>query len=60
LVISPGRRNDSEDLLPVGEVGVKIDLNDTGLEVVDCTGLDSFCPAWVSWQKAVTKLPLSE
>ena len=60
LVINPGRRNVSEDLLPVWEVGVKIDLNETGLEVVDCTGLDSFSPAWISWRKAVTKLPRSE
>ena len=42
------------------EVAVKIDFNETGLEVMDCTGLDSFSPAWVSWRKAVTKLPHSQ
>jgi hypothetical protein len=60
LVINSGRRNDSEGLLHVWEFGVKIDLDETGLEVVDCTALDSFCPTWVWWRKAVRKLPLSE
>jgi hypothetical protein len=32
LVINPDRRNDPEDLLPMWGVGVKIDMNDTGLE----------------------------
>jgi hypothetical protein len=38
LVLNPGRRNYSEDLVPMWEDGVKIDLNETGLEVVDWTG----------------------